>query len=69
MGEVGKDPTNASLRYHVSLDLRRINKSVIMIKKKKWKEKNTKLQPRDRCLNLNAMLLGQPKYSTSFLHT
>lgn len=43
MGGVGKDPTNASLRYHVSLDLRRINKSVIMIKKKKWKEKNTKL--------------------------
>lgn len=35
MGGVGKDPTNASLRYHVSLDLRRINKSVIMIKKKK----------------------------------
>lgn len=35
MGGVGKDPTNASLRYRVSLDLRRINKSVIMIKKKK----------------------------------
>lgn len=69
MGGVGKDPTSASLRYHVSLDLRRINKSVIMIKKKKWKEKNTKLQPRNRCLNLNAMLLGQPKYSISFLHT
>lgn len=67
MGGVGKDPMNASLRYHVSLDLRRINKSVIMIKKKKWKEKNTKLQPRNRCLN--AMLLGQPKYSISFLHT
>ena len=48
MGGVGKDPTNASLCYHVSLDLRRINKSVIMIKKKKWKEKNTKLQPRNR---------------------